>query len=92
MATCPSIPAARFAFCLCFIRFVFVVRCFFSGEPKQNQGRGLVNRKLVQDRPPPPFNFITSRPKAAFLFWFFGGLRCGMWLCIVILVRFKKRK
>ena len=23
---CPSIPAARFAFTLCFIRFVFVVR------------------------------------------------------------------
>ena len=29
VATCPSIPAARFAFCLCFIRFVSVVRgCF----------------------------------------------------------------
>ena len=24
-STWPSIPAARFAFCLCFIRFVFVV-------------------------------------------------------------------
>ena len=29
VATCPSIQAARFAFCLCFIRFNFVVlRCF----------------------------------------------------------------
>ena len=25
-----------FYFCLCFIRFVFVVRTCFSGEPKQN--------------------------------------------------------
>ena len=29
VATWPSIPAARFAFCLCFIRFVFAVgSCF----------------------------------------------------------------
>ena len=29
VATCHLIPAARFAFCLCFIRFVFVVQnCF----------------------------------------------------------------
>ena len=27
--TCPSIPAARFAFHLCFIRFVFTVRSWF---------------------------------------------------------------
>ena len=39
VATCPSIPAARFAFCLCFVHFVFVVRSCFAGEPKQNQGR-----------------------------------------------------
>ena len=33
----------------CFIRFVFLVRsCYFSGEPKQKQGRGLVDHKLVQ--------------------------------------------
>ena len=54
-------PAARFAFCLCFIRFVFVIRGYFSGEPKQNQGRGLVDRKLVQA----PSNYIAGRPKAA---------------------------
>ena len=45
VAACPSVPAVRFAFCLCFIRFVVVV---LSGEPKQNKGRGLVDRKLVQ--------------------------------------------
>ena len=80
MATCPSIPAARFAFCLCYIRFVFVA--VLSGEPKQNQVRGLVNRKLV----PAPSNFIAGRPKAALLFWFFGGFRCGVPLFIVIFV------
>ena len=26
------------------------------------------------------------------LFWFFGGFRCGGWLCFVILVRYKTRK
>ena len=28
VATCPPIPAAHFAFRLCFIRFVFLVRSF----------------------------------------------------------------
>ena len=81
VTTCPLIPAARFAFCLCFIRFVFVVRSCFSGELKQNQGRVLVDRKQVQA----PSFYITGRPKAALLFWFFGDLRCGVLLFIVIL-------
>ena len=46
--TCPSIPAARFAFCLCLISFLCCFVVVLSGEPKQNQGRGLVNHKLVQ--------------------------------------------
>ena len=49
VATCPSMPAARFAFCLWFVCF-FLVLLFIvvlAGEPKQNQGRGLVDRKLV---------------------------------------------
>ena len=25
-------------------------------------------------------NFIAGRPKAALLFLFFGGFRCGVWL------------
>ena len=29
----------------------------------------------------PPRNFIACRPKAALLLWFFGGFRCGVWLC-----------
>ena len=31
-------------------------------------------------------SFIAGRPKAALLFWFFGGFRCGVPLFIVILV------
>ena len=50
----------------------------------QNQGRGFVDRKLVKA----PSNFIAGRPKAALLFWFFGGFRCGVLLLIVILVIF----
>ena len=85
MATCPSIAAARLAFCLCFICFISVLFVLvFSGEPKQNQGRGLVDRKLhvVQA----PSNYIASRPKAALLFWFFSDFICGVLLFIVLLV------
>ena len=61
--------------------FVIIV---LSYEPRQSQGRGLVNRKLVEA--PPPINFIAGRPKAALLFWFFGCFRCGVPLFIVMLV------
>ena len=33
-----------------------------------------------------PSNFIAGRPKAALLFWFFGGFRCGVPLFMVMLV------
>ena len=85
MATCPSIPAARFAIHLCFIRCVLLFVIVLSSKPKQDQGRGLVDRKLVQ-APPPSSNFIADRPKAALLFWFFSGFRCSVPLFIVILV------
>ena len=39
-----------------------------------------------------PSYFILGRPKAALLFWFLGGFRCGVWLSFVILVRCKKKK
>ena len=60
--------------------FVQVLLCdtfdvtVLSDEPRQNQGRGLVDRKLVKAIP--PSNFIAGRPKAALLFWFFGDFRC----------------
>ena len=72
-------PAARFAFCLCFIRFVL------SGEPKQNQGQGWSTANKFK----PPSNFIAGRPKAALLFWLFSDFRCGVPLFIVILVIYK---
>ena len=69
-----------------FVTYCNISCCSFfcSGfEPRQNQGRGLVDRKLVKAL---SSNFIAGRPKAALLFWFFGGFRCGVPLFIVILV------
>ena len=40
VATCLSIPAARFAFPLWFDRFVLLFVVDLSGKPKQNEGRG----------------------------------------------------
>ena len=70
-----------------------VVLIVLSDEPRQNQGQGLVDHKLLKapppPPPPPPSNFVAGRPKAALLFWFFGGFRCfrcGAPLFIVMLV------
>ena len=62
--------------------FVVIV---LSDEPRQNQGRGLVDRKQVKapPPPPPPEIFIAGRPKAALLLWFFGDFRCGALLFVV---------
>ena len=59
--------------------------CPNTEESKQNYGRGLFDRKLVEA----PRNFIAGRPKAALLFLFFGDFRCGVPLFIVILVIYK---
>ena len=85
MTTCPSIPDVHFALRLCFVLSFVVV---LSGEPKQNQGRGLVDRKQIQAPPPPApsSNFTAGRPKAALLF---GSLvildvaRCYLWLFLL---------
>ena len=69
--------------CTCLQCDAFVV-IVLSDEPMQNQGRWLVDRK--------PVMFIADRPKAASLFWFLGGFRCGVWLFSVLLVRYKNRK
>ena len=50
-----------------------------SEEPRQNKGRGLVDRKVVEIAHP------------ALLFWFFSGFRRGLWLFIIRLVRYKNR-
>ena len=67
--------------CVLFVLFLLFV-VVWSGEPKHNQGRGLVDRKLIQV----PSNLIAGRPRAALLFWFFGDFRCGVPLSIGILL------
>ena len=88
MATSPSIPAALVAFCLCFIGYVFIVLVALSGEPKQNQGQGLVDCKLVHT----PSIFIAGRPKAALQFWFFGGFICGYVLLFLLDMNIQKKR
>ena len=61
-------------FVLVFQSDAFVINVL-SDEPRQKQGRGFVDRKLVKD-PPPPSNFIAGRLKAALLCWFFGVFSC----------------
>ena len=71
--------------------FVLVLWCdafvviALPDKPGQNQGQGLVDRKLVKA----PCNFIAGHPKAALLFWFFGDFRYGVLLFMVILVIYK---
>ena len=59
-----------------------------SEEPKQKQGRGLIDSNLVEA----PSYFIAGLPKVALLFSFFSDFRFGVWLFFVILVRCKNRK
>ena len=84
-------PALLFVCVLIVFISVFVV--VLSGEPKQNQARGLVDPKVVQapssPPPPPPSNFIAGRPKAALLFWFYGDFRYGVLLFMALLVIYK---
>ena len=39
-----------------------------------------------------PVIFIAGRPKAAFLFWFFGDFKCGALLFMAILVLYINKK
>ena len=47
-------PALQFQLAALLFVCVFLFVVVLSGDPKQNQGRGLVDRKLVQAPPPPP--------------------------------------
>ena len=58
-------PALLFV-CVLFVLFLLFV-VILSGEPKQNQRRGLVDRS----------NFIAGNPNALLLFLFFGDFRCS---------------
>ena len=85
VASCPSIQLPDLLFvCVLFVLFLLFV-VVLSDEPKQNQGRGLVDHKLVLA----PSNFIAGCPKAALLFWFFGEFRCKALLFLFILVIYK---
>ena len=61
--------------------FGFVLWWDAFDEPRQIQGRGLVDPNKLK----PPSNRIAGRPKAALLFWFCGDFRCGALLFMVIL-------
>ena len=67
-----------FSFVLFVLFFLFVV--VVSGEPKQKQGRGLVDHKLVQA---PQYFLLLAVPRRLFCF---GSLvildvaRCCLWL------------
>ena len=51
-----------------------------------NQGRIKGEGSSTSIKFKTPSNFIAGSPKAALLFWFFGGFRCGVPLFIVSLV------
>ena len=75
-------PAARFVFLLVLYSFCFCCSyLFFVNQSRaKSEGWSTINefKSLI--------NFIAGRPKAALLFWFFGGFRCGVPLFTVILV------
>ena len=82
MATCPSVqlPALLFV-CILFVLVLLFVVVFLVNQSR-TKGEGWSTTNEFK----PPSNFIGDRPKAALLFWFFGGFRCGVPLFIVILV------
>ena len=53
--------------CVLFVLFLLFV-VVWSEEPKQNQGRGLVDRKLVQAPPSPPVILLVTVPGRLFCF------------------------
>ena len=80
VATCPSIQLPTLLFvCVLFVLFLLFV-VFVSGEPRQKQGRGLVDHKLVQA---PQSFLLLAVPRRLFCF---GSLvildvaRCYLWL------------
>ena len=56
LALWPPVPQSSCPLCflLVFYSFVFVVRSCSSGEPRQNQGRGLDRPQTSSSPPPPP--------------------------------------
>ena len=65
-----------------FCSVIFLCNCYVNGTKAELRAR--VGRPQTSSSP--PVIFIAGRPKAALLFWFFGGFRCGVPLFIVMLV------
>ena len=80
------LETSRFAFRLCFIRFVLLFLVVLSGEPK-TEPRARVGRP--QTGSSPPVISLLAVPRRLFCFWFFGDFRCGVLLFMVILVIYK---
>ena len=79
VATCPSIPAARFAFCVLFVLFLLFIVVFLVN---QAEPRARVCR-------PPPAISLLAVPRRLFCLWFFGVFSCGVLLFMVIYVVYK---
>ena len=71
----------------CIIRVVFGSHSDPLNIPVAGFLRARVGRPQTSSSP--PVIFIAVRPKAALLFWFFGGFRCGALLFMVIHVIYK---
>ena len=75
-----------------FLRYcIYELRIFHANRTAKclrNQGRTKGEGWSTANNLKPPSNFIAGRPKAALLFWFFGGFRCGVPLFTVILVKY----
>ena len=76
---------------LLFVCVLFVLFCYSELFSLVNQDRTKGEGWSTANQLKPPCNFIAGRPKAALLFWFFGDLRCGALLFMVILVIYKHK-
>ena len=68
---------------------------FLDGDVPRSTSYGVYISQLMLECPVIlvtlflPVIFIAGRPKAALLFWFFGGFRCGALLFVVIHIIYK---
>ena len=88
VATCPSMPSARFVFLFELNSFCFCCSFFFVNQSR-TKGEGWSTANKFKH----PSNFIAGRPKPALLCWFLCDFRChsGVLLFFVILVIYKYR-
>ena len=80
-----QLPALLFV-CVLFVLF-FVFDIVLSGGHSRISGKGWSIANWFK-RPPTPI-FIAGRPKAALLFWLFGGFRRGFFIVLFLLLDIK---